>query len=67
MTSSCTQFQYITLVQNLIHITNGATIMTEGESDVILSLTVKGVKNAVILKKALYVPAIGSGGLVSVR
>jgi len=42
-------------------------MMAESESDVILSLTVKGVKNPVILKKALYVSAIGSGGLVSVR
>jgi len=67
MTSNCTQFQHITLVQNLIHITNGATIMAEDKSNIILSLTVKGVKNLVILKQALYVPAIGSGGLVSVR
>ena len=40
--------------------------MAEDKSNVILSLTVKGVKNLVILKQALYVPAIGSGGLVSV-
>jgi len=66
ITCDCTQFQHITPVQNLIHITNRATMMAECESDIILSLTVKDMKNPVILKKVLYVPVIGSGGLVSV-
>jgi len=41
--------------------------MAEGEGDVLLNLTVKGVKNPVILKKVLYVPEMGSSGLVSVQ
>ena len=67
MTSDCTQFQHINLFQTPIHIANGATMMTEGEGDVLLNLTVKGVRNPVILKKVLYVQEIGSSGLVSVR
>jgi len=67
MTSDRTQFQHINPVQTPIHIANGATMMAEGEGDVLLDVTVKGVKNPVILKKVLYVPAMGSSGLVSVR
>ena len=67
MTSDRTQFQHITPVQTPIHIGNGATMIAEGEGDVLLNLTVKGVKNPVILKKVLYVLEMGSSGLVSVR
>ena len=42
-------------------------MIAEGEVDVLLSLMVNGVKNPVILKKVLYVPEMGSCGLVSVR
>jgi len=67
MTSDRTQFQHINLVQTPIHIVNCVTMMAEGEGDVLLNLTVKDVKNPVILKKVLYVPEMGSSGLVSVR
>jgi len=42
-------------------------MIAEGEGNVLLNLTVKGVKNPVILKKVLSVPEMGSSGLVSVR
>ena len=67
MTSDCTQFQHITPVPTSIHIAHGVTMMAEGEGDVLLSLMVNGVKNPVILRKVLYVPQMGSSGLVSVR
>jgi len=67
MTSDRTQFQHINPVQTPILIANGATMMAEGEGDVLLNLTVKDVKTPVILKKVLYVPEMGSSGLISVR
>ena len=42
-------------------------MMAEGEADVQLNLMVNGDKNQVILRKVLYVPKMGSSGLVSVR
>jgi len=67
MTSDRTQFQHINPLQTPIHIANGATMMAEGEGNVLLNVTVKGVKNSIILKKILYIPEMGSSGLVSVR
>ena len=67
MTSNRTQFQDITPVRTAISVANGATMMAEGEGDVTLNLEVNGTKNEVILKKVLYVPVMGSSGLVSVR
>jgi len=67
MTSNCTQFQDIAPVRKSISVANGATMMAEGEGDVKWNLVVNGAKNKVILRKVLYVPEMGSSGLVSVR
>ena len=67
MTSDRTQFQALKPVQREISVANGATMTAEGEGDILLNLVVDGVKNQVILKKILYVPKMGSSGLVSVR
>jgi len=67
MTSDHSQFKDITPVQTSISVANGATMIAEGEGDVELDLMVEGVKNQVTLKKVLYVPEMGSSGLVSVR
>ena len=67
MTSDRTLFQDLNPVQNPIHIANGATMMAEGEDDVVIGLVVNGVKNPVVLKRVMYVPEMGSSGLVSVR
>jgi len=67
MTSDRTLFQQMNPVQTPIHIANGDTMMAEGEGDVVIGLVVNGVKNPVVLKRVLYVPEMGSSGLVSVR
>jgi len=63
MMSNRTQFQYITPVQTLILITKGVMMMAETERNVLLYLTVKRVKNPVILKKELNVLEMGSSSV----
>jgi len=67
MTSDRTQFQNLTRVQISISIANGATMTAEGEGDILLNLQLDDETNQVLLKKVLYVPEMGSSGLVSVR
>ena len=67
MTSDRTQFQNFTQVRISISIANGATMIAEGEGDILLNLQLDGETKQVLLKKVLYVPEMGSSGLVSVR
>jgi len=67
MTSDRTQFQNLTPARISISIANGATMIAEGEGDILLNLQLDDETNQVLLKKVLYVPEMGSSGLVSVR
>jgi len=66
-TSDRTLLQQMNPVQTPIHIANRDTMMAEGEGVVVIGLLVNDVKDPVVLKRVLYVPEMGSSGLVSVR